>query len=83
MKQTVLDRVASISARVAALKSRKERLEQEIKGEEIRPVPDTLRLRQLKARKLQIRDQLARYDGVLRTLKPLAGHVASRRRGLT
>ena len=82
MKQNVLDKVASISARVGALKTRKDRLEGEIHAEQSRPVPDTLRLRQLKARKLQIRDQLARYDGVLRTLKPLAGHVAARRGGL-
>ncbi len=83
MKQTVLDRVASLSARVTALQSRKARLEGEIAAEETRPAPDTLRLRQLKARKLQIRDQLAHYEGVMRTLKPLAGHVAARQGGLT
>jgi len=38
--------------------------------------------RHRKARKLRIRDQLARYDGVLRTLKPLAGHVAAHRGGV-
>ncbi|MCM2561052.1 DUF465 domain-containing protein [Lutimaribacter sp. EGI FJ00015] len=82
MKHSVLDRVASISARVAALNRRKADLEEEIAAEELRPAPDGLRLRQLKARKLRIRDQLARYDGVLRTLKPLAGHAAARRGGL-
>ncbi|SDI07080.1 YdcH family protein [Lutimaribacter saemankumensis] len=83
MKTKVLERVASVSARVNALKNRKSKLEGEIAAEEGRPAPDTLRLRHLKARKLLIRDQLARYEGVLRTLRPLAGHVAARQKGAT
>ncbi|MFD1511077.1 YdcH family protein [Lacimonas salitolerans] len=82
MKVSVLERVASVSARVAALQTRKQTLEDEIAAEEKRPMPDAARLRHLKARKLRIRDQLARYDGVLRTLKPLAGHVAAHRGGV-
>lgn len=82
MKIQVLERVASVSARVAALRMRKQSLEDEILAEQKRPMPDTARLRHLKTRKLRIRDQLARYDGVLRTLKPLAGHAAARHGGL-
>ena len=80
MKQDVIRRTASVSARIAALKARKDRLDSEIDDEHARPAPDQLHLRRLKARRLAIRDEMTRYNGLLRTLKPLAGHATARRR---
>lgn len=80
MTEKTLSRMASLSARIDALYHRKRQLDDKIAAEQARPAPDTLRLRQLKARKLFLRDQMARYEGVIRTLKPLAGHVAARTR---
>lgn len=79
MKYDIVSRAKSISARVSALKRRKSQLEDKISAEQARPAPDHLRLRRLKSRKLVIKDQVARYDSLLRSLKPLAGHVAARK----
>ena len=78
MKSTIIERTASLSAHVKALKSRHRKLDGEIMEEQRRPAPDHVKLRWLKARRLVIRDQLARYEGILRTLKPMAGHALAR-----
>ncbi len=78
MKSTIIDRTASLSAHVKALRTRHRLLDGRIEEEQRRPAPDHAKLRWLKARRLVIRDQLARYEGILRTLKPLAGHALAR-----
>jgi len=79
MKSTIIERTASLSAHVKALRTRHRKLDSEITEEQRRPAPDHAKLRWLKARRLVIRDQLARYEGILRTLKPMAGHALARR----
>ncbi len=78
MKSTIINRTASLTAHLKALKARHRTLDGEITQEQRRPAPDHAKLRWLKARRLVIRDQLARYEGVLRTLKPMAGHALAR-----
>ena len=47
----------------AALKQEHERLEESIEEEHARPVPDALRVAELKRRKLRIKDQIASLEG--------------------
>ncbi|SMX36692.1 YdcH family protein [Maliponia aquimaris] len=62
---------ASVQARIAALRTRHADLEAQIDNEHGRPLPSAGRLRALKARKLMLKDEMAYYDGVLRTLANL------------
>ena len=80
MKSSIIERTASLSSHVKALRTRHRKLDSEVTEEQRRPAPDHARLRWLKARRLVIRDQLARYEDVLRTLKPMAGHAMASRR---
>ncbi|WP_164726774.1 YdcH family protein [Shimia sediminis] len=82
MSDSILNRTAALVAHVKALKSRKSQLEFKIDAEQARPLPDTLRLRRLKTRKLALRDLLRRQELRLAKLKPIAGHIAARQGGL-
>lgn len=50
----------SVEERVASLKARHAELEEALKRENNRPMPDQAALAELKKRKLQIKDELAR-----------------------
>ena len=80
MKTSIVQRVNSLSAHVSALKKRHRKLDGEITVEQRRAAPDHMKLRWLKARRLVIRDQMTRYEDMLRQLKPLAGHRLSHSR---
>ena len=79
MKSSIIERTASLSAHIKALRTRHRKLDGEITEEQRRPAPDHAKLRWLKARRLLIRDQLARHEEILRTLKPFAGHAMAKR----
>ncbi len=78
MSNIILQRTATLVAHVKALRSRKTALEDQIDDEQARPLPDTVRLRKLKTRKLALRDRLRQQEQRLARLKPLAGHVAAK-----
>ncbi|SDD77030.1 Protein of unknown function [Ruegeria marina] len=67
---TAKDRVRafSLKLRMAVLKDRREELKQRILQELKRPAPCAQTLRMLKRRKLSLKDELARHEGLLRTL---------------
>lgn len=58
----------ALAARITALKARHFELEAKLVREQARPAPDSVQLGRLKRRKLLIKDELARYEGVLRSL---------------
>lgn len=69
MTQHFLKRHFSVQARVAALRGRHMALEDRIALEQRRPAPDAARLQSLKRRKLRVKDEMARYEGVLRLVE--------------
>jgi len=58
----------ALKARIEALRARHGALEARIGAEHRRPLPDTSVLQKLKREKLRLKDELARYDGLSRTL---------------
>ena len=60
-----------LSAGIVALRPRHADLEARIHAEQTRPLPSVSRLRLLKAHKLKLKDEMAYYDGVMRTLSSL------------
>ena len=54
--------------RIAALKARHAALDQQVLDEQKRPAPDLMTLKDLKREKLRLKEQIAAYEGVLRTL---------------
>jgi hypothetical protein len=61
---------ASLEAHIAALQGRHHDLEERIAREQRRPAPDASLLQTLKRRKLLIKDDMTRFEGVLRSLRP-------------
>lgn len=68
MKTQSRIRRLSIEARMAKLRSRHSYVKNKIAEELKRPAPCSIALQHLKRRRLQIKDVIARYDGLLRTL---------------
>lgn len=68
MEPSLRVRVFSIKARVANLRHRHHEVKTKIAEELKRPAPCSMALQSLKRRRLQIKDEITRYDGVLRTL---------------
>ncbi len=62
----------SLGVKIAALKTRHHELKQKIAEELKRPVPCAMSLQKLKRRRLRIKDEMARYEGLLRTLTSLS-----------
>lgn len=75
MKVSPRVKLFSVEARVANLRHRHHEIKQKIKEELKRPSPCGMALQGLKRRRLQIKDEIARYNGVLRTLRaPTSGN---------
>lgn len=66
--KTMTSPARSLEARIDALRNRHAKLDAQIRDEQTRPLPNMARLRGLKGRKLVLKDEMAYYDGVLRTL---------------
>ncbi len=64
-------RAFSLKLRMAVLKERRAELKQRILTELKRPAPCAQTLRMLKRRKLTLKDELARHEGLLRTLEAM------------
>jgi hypothetical protein len=62
----MLREAKSLAGRFQSLRRKHQKLETEIEQEAARPVPDSLRLRTLKALKLKTRDQMQRIHTMLR-----------------
>ncbi|TMV06416.1 DUF465 domain-containing protein [Ruegeria sediminis] len=67
----------SLKVRMAKLRQRQSELKARIVEELKRPAPCSTTLQQLKRRKLRIKDDLARHEGILRTLDALAPRAQS------
>ncbi|WP_170336788.1 YdcH family protein [Ruegeria arenilitoris] len=65
-------KVFSLKARLAELRIKNMEVKRLIADELKRPLPCSLSLQQLKRRKLELKDQMLRYDGLLRTLSALS-----------
>jgi hypothetical protein len=64
-----------ISSRIQAVQRRHRGLDERVAAEHRRPQPDTGVLQTLKREKLRLKDELARYEGLVRTLeRGRAGH---------
>lgn len=61
----------SLQARVAKLRIKHMEVRALISQELKRPVPCSLSLQRLKRRRLRLKDQMSRYDGLLRTLRAM------------
>jgi len=59
---------AAVAARIAALRVRHRALDETVAKEQKRSWRDMALLQRLKRRRLRLKDELARYEGVLRTL---------------
>lgn len=68
MKISPRVRVFSIKARMANLRHRHTDVKARIAEELKRPAPCSMALQRLKRRRLKIKDEIARYEGLLRTL---------------
>lgn len=68
----------STQARLAALRLRHRSVDRDIEAEQKRPAPDLGTLQGLKRVKLRLKDEIARYEGLVRTLERGPKH---RRRG--
>lgn len=77
MRQTQSD---ALSARIDALRTRHAKLETAIEDEQTRPLPNATRLRHLKSQKLMLKDEMAYYDGVMRTLSGFGDGRGTERR---
>ncbi|SEN89897.1 YdcH family protein [Palleronia pelagia] len=64
-------KIPSIKARIDTLRQRHQHLAQRITDELKRPAPSSILLQRLKRQKLGVKDQIARYDGLLRSLDRL------------
>ncbi|AAV95503.1 YdcH family protein [Ruegeria pomeroyi] len=73
-------RAFSLKLRMAVLKDRRAELKERILQELKRPAPCAQTLRMLKRRKLTLKDELARHEGLLRTLDAM-GHRAGLQSG--
>ena len=62
------DRAKAIGARIDALRARHAALDAQIGELHGRPLPDTVTLRSLKSRKLRLRDEIRKLEGVVRTV---------------
>lgn len=62
----------SLKARLAELRIKNLEVKKLIADELKRPLPCSLSLQQLKRRKLELKEQMLRYDGLLRTLGALS-----------
>ncbi|MFC3614946.1 DUF465 domain-containing protein [Lutimaribacter marinistellae] len=62
----------SLDVKLAALKARHLELKKKIGDELKRPAPCMESLQRLKRRRLRIKDEMARYEGLLRTLTALS-----------
>ncbi|NOC83036.1 YdcH family protein [Ruegeria sp. HKCCD6428] len=58
----------SLKARLAELRIKNMEVKKLIADELKRPLPCSLSLQRLKRRKLELKDQMSRYDGLLHTL---------------
>ena len=63
----------SLKVRTATLRQRQIELKARIMEELKRPAPCSTTLQVLKRRKLRIKDDLARHEGILRTLESMGG----------
>ncbi|MEQ9258557.1 MAG: YdcH family protein [Roseovarius sp.] len=68
MKTSLRVRVFSIKARMANLRHRHSDLKARIAEELKRPAPCSTSLQQLKRKRLKIKDEIASYEGLLRTI---------------
>ena len=59
---------AAITARIAALRSRHREIDDQVALEQRRSWRDAALLQKLKRRRLRLKDELGRYEGLLRTL---------------
>lgn len=57
-----------LAARIAAVRQRHRQVDESVRSEQIRPMPDASALQSLKRRRLQLKDELQRYEGLVRTL---------------
>lgn len=69
-------KTSSLQARMQALRSRHAEIDTHVQAEQQRPQPSLARLRQLKRRKLMLKDEMAYYAGVMRTLSNGHGKTA-------
>ena len=68
MRTSIHNRKIPLTSRIEALRSRHGALDRRIEVEHRRPLPDNSVLQRLKREKLRLKDELARYDGLSRTL---------------
>ena len=59
---------AGLAGRIEALRQRHRSLDNRVTAEHQRPRPDSAVLQGLKRKRLRLRDELARYEGLLRTI---------------
>lgn len=58
----------STEARLAGLRLKHRSLDRDVRAEQMRPVPDLGTIKSLKRDKLRAKDEIARLEGVMRTL---------------
>ena len=71
MKQNPRVREFSLRVQIAALQDRQRGLKTRIAQELKRPAPCNIVLQELKRHRLRIKDELARHEGLLRTIGAL------------
>ncbi len=64
----------AMSFRIEAIARKHRQIDQEITQESRRPLPDAAVLQRLKRQKLQLKDEMARHEGLLRTLSRATPH---------
>ncbi len=57
-----------VASRIAAVRKRHRRLDDQVAAENRRPSPDASVLQVLKRERLRLKDELQRYEGLMRTL---------------
>jgi hypothetical protein len=67
------------TVRIEALARRHDMLERDLASEMRRPLPCDISVRDLKRRKLKLKDEMARIDGVFRTLDRMPRRVGRSR----
>ncbi|MDW4497151.1 YdcH family protein [Sulfitobacter sp. D35] len=68
----------SVETRLAKLRARHQELKARINQERQRPAPCSISLQTLKRKRLIIKDEIARFDGLLRTIgASRAPHVSA------
>ncbi|MCZ0962752.1 YdcH family protein [Paracoccus benzoatiresistens] len=68
MKSSARIRLFSASARLAALRRRHQVIKALIAEELRRPMPCSMMLQRLKRQRLAVKDQITRFDGLLRSI---------------